>query len=78
MAKYLHEIAVNYVYKGIKEDDYPSDDYKKTRYQICRKLIALGGYRLADWLKEAFQAEADELYPPAPNPFTDPNYGKCE
>ena len=78
MAKKLHTISASYVYQGIKQDDYPSEEYKKRGWEICRKLIALAGYRLADWLKESLQAEADELYPLMPNPLLDPSFGKSD
>jgi len=46
------EVAVNYAYKGIKEGDKPTDEYLDTRYEICKRQMALAGYRLADMLKE--------------------------
>ena len=56
MAKRTYELAVNYAYKGIKEGDVPSQEYLTTRYEICKRQIALAGYRLADFLKGAFAA----------------------
>ncbi len=53
MGKRTYEMAVNFAYKGIKENEYPSDEYKQTRYEKCKYQIALAGYRLADWLREA-------------------------
>eukprot|EP00829_Urostomides_striatus_P019625 TRINITY_DN76_c0_g1_i8.p1 TRINITY_DN76_c0_g1~~TRINITY_DN76_c0_g1_i8.p1 ORF type:complete len:310 (+),score=88.23 TRINITY_DN76_c0_g1_i8:65-994(+) len=50
MAKSVHEIAIKEAYAGIKENSAPSDDYLKSRYVTCKKLIALAGYRLADFL----------------------------
>ena len=60
MAKRTYNIAVEYVYKGIKENDHPSEEYKKTRYEKCKSQIALAGYRLADWLKEVLTVGSDE------------------
>ena len=56
MARRIYDIAVKYVYTGITENEYPSENYKETRYEICKSQIALAGYRLADWLKEILEA----------------------
>jgi hypothetical protein len=48
-------MAVNFAYKDIKEHDRPSDNYKATRFVKCKLMIALAGYRLADWLRESIQ-----------------------
>jgi hypothetical protein len=52
IAKQLFEIAVKEAYGGIKENTAPSEEYLKFRFETCKKLIALAGYRLADYLKE--------------------------
>ena len=52
IAKMTFEIAVNSAYKGIKENEKPSDEYLRTRFEICKRQIALAGYRLADMLKQ--------------------------
>lgn len=54
MAKKGYEIGVNFGYKGIKENEVPSAEYLNTRAEICRKYIALAGYRLADMLKDIY------------------------
>ena len=33
---------------GIEEHSRPSDEYLETRFELCKKLMALAGYRLAD------------------------------
>ena len=55
-AKKSFDIAVNWVYKGIKENDKPTAEYLSTRYVICKREMALAGYRLADNLKEIFHS----------------------
>lgn len=52
MAKKIFEIAVNETYKEIVENEVPSEKYIAFRFQTCKKLIALAGYRLADFLNE--------------------------
>ncbi len=60
MAKRTYEIAVKYAYGGIKENETPTKEYKEKGYAKCKFQIALAGYRLADWLKEAVAAEPNE------------------
>ncbi len=54
MAKNTFDIAVNYAYKGIHENDTPTKEYLESRYVQCKRQIALAGYRLADYLKKVF------------------------
>jgi hypothetical protein len=42
-----------YAYKGIEYNTSASSQYKEAGYKICKKLVALGGYRLTDAIKEA-------------------------
>lgn len=56
MAKDIFDIAVQYAYTNIKEGEEPTDGYIESRYLICEKLIALAGYRLADYIEDAFNA----------------------
>lgn len=48
MGKMIHKYTESNAYKGIKENESPSENYKNTNFEICKKLIALAGYRLAD------------------------------
>lgn len=50
MAAAVHAIAIKEAYGGIKENTAPSADYLKLRFETCKRLIALAGYRLADFL----------------------------
>ncbi|MDR3736419.1 MAG: S1/P1 nuclease [Acidobacteriaceae bacterium] len=50
MATKLYDIAVKQAYGDIRENSAPSQDYLKTRFETCKKLMALAGYRLADYL----------------------------
>ena len=52
IAKNHLDIAINYAYKEIKENEKPSEGYKNSRFEICKRQIALAGYRLADMLKD--------------------------
>ena len=52
IAKQLHTIAVEEAYKGIQEGGVPSQDYLRARFETCKKLVALAGYRLADALNQ--------------------------
>jgi hypothetical protein len=38
----------------------PSDDFLDTSYDILRKRIALGGYRLAELFKKVYKAYEDK------------------
>ena len=61
IAKTNYDIAVNFAYKGINENEAPSENYLNTRFEICKKQIALAGYRLADMLKEINFSNADDV-----------------
>ena len=52
MGLYVHKYAVTHAYKDITENTRPSDNYKSSRFEVCKQLIALAGYRLADLLNE--------------------------
>eukprot|EP00826_Nyctotherus_ovalis_P008483 TRINITY_DN121_c0_g1_i1.p1 TRINITY_DN121_c0_g1~~TRINITY_DN121_c0_g1_i1.p1 ORF type:complete len:297 (-),score=82.71 TRINITY_DN121_c0_g1_i1:115-1005(-) len=60
IAKKGLDIAINYAYKGIHENEYPSEEYKRSRFEICKRQIALAGYRLADMLKEIVYSAEDK------------------
>lgn len=59
IARKNFEIAVNYAYNGIHENEEPTKEYLETRFKICRRQIALSGYRLADMLKEIVYTEGE-------------------
>ncbi len=52
MSDYTYKIAINEAYKGIQENAVPSKEYVAFRFETCKKLVALAGYRLADFLNE--------------------------
>jgi hypothetical protein len=43
-------IAVSTVYSGIEAGTKPSDEYIERGYEVVKRQLALGGYRLADLL----------------------------
>ena len=47
-----HDISQNFIYKDLEYDTAPSDNYMKKAYNIVKKRIALGGYRLAEIIKK--------------------------
>ena len=51
-------IAKAHVYAGIKQYEWPSDDYIETGIQIAEKRIAQAGYRLADILVSIYSNAA--------------------
>jgi len=54
------EISKTEVYKGIIEDKPISQEYIDKARKICKERIALGGYRLAVAISEAFKNEVTE------------------
>lgn len=47
-------LAIDQVYKNITEGSIPSQAYEDNARKICRRRVALAGYRLAAILKQAF------------------------
>lgn len=54
-----HDVSQNFIYKEIEFDSKPSEKYMKKAYEIVKKRIALGGYRLAKILRN-IKAAFDE------------------
>lgn len=54
MSVHVHKYAISHAYKDITEGGVPSDYYKDSRFEVCKALIALAGYRLADYLNSYF------------------------
>lgn len=52
ISKRILEIGKQEVYKGILENNYPPEDYLVMKFETCKKLIALAGYRMADLLND--------------------------
>ena len=48
----VHPYAESHVYKGIEFNGTVSTEYKEAGYLVCKKMIALAGYRLTDAIKE--------------------------
>ena len=46
-----HDISKNFIYSEIKFGETPTEDYLMKAYDITRKRITLGGYRLAEIVK---------------------------
>lgn len=59
-----YTLAVDYAYYGIQVGETPSPQYVAAARQIVMKQIALGGYRLADFLIEALtpMIQIEELF----------------
>ncbi len=47
-----HDIAQNFIYKNIAYDSVPSEDFLNSAFEMVKKRIALGGYRLAEMFKQ--------------------------
>lgn len=50
------QISQDFIYPNIEYDATPSDDYINKAWLMVKRRIALGGYRLAEMLKEIKQA----------------------
>jgi hypothetical protein len=46
--------AKYFAYEGITENSSPSPEYIQRGWEVCKKLLALAGYRLANYLLELF------------------------
>jgi hypothetical protein len=53
-AKEGKKLAIEQVYPNIAERSIPSQAYEDNAKEICRRRVALAGYRLAAILKQAF------------------------
>jgi hypothetical protein len=49
-----HELAISSAYNGIKQNGIPSGRYQTRAQSVCRKRLAMGGYRLAALLNEIY------------------------
>lgn len=58
--KESHALAISAVYNGIQQGSNPSEAYQARAQDVCRKRMAMSGYRLAELL--------NELYPQSTNP----------
>ena len=65
-AEESYNIAKDFVYVGIKEGEWPSDDYLEKGQTIARERIAMGGYRLALTLIDLWGDLIDEAPPVGP------------
>lgn len=50
-----HQIIKDFVYKSIKEGERPSDEYMAAAKSMCRRQVALGGYRLAITIDQIYK-----------------------
>jgi len=46
-----HSIAKDFIYSEIEYNSKPSEEYMKKSYEMIKRRIALGGYRLAEIVK---------------------------
>lgn len=46
-----HEIARDFIYADIEYNARPTEEYMKKSFEIVKRRIALGGYRLAEIVK---------------------------
>jgi hypothetical protein len=54
IANEVHPYAENHAYKNIAVKDTPTDAYKIDGYTVCKRLLALAGYRLADAIRDSY------------------------
>lgn len=47
-----HDVAQNFIYKNIPYDSVPSEDFLNSAFDMVKRRIALGGYRLAEIFKQ--------------------------
>ncbi len=59
-------LAVSAVYQGITPGATPSDAYNTRAHEVCRKRLALAGYRMADLLEGALAERGKAAVPKAP------------
>jgi len=55
--------ANNFVYKGINENERPSDDYLNNGFEIARRQVTLAGYRLSNLIKTIVAAHSKDPKP---------------
>jgi len=46
-----HDVAKDFIYAQIEFNSSPTDDYMKKSYEIVKRRITLGGYRLSEIIK---------------------------
>jgi len=56
-AQESNDLGKTFVYKDLEMHKEMSDDYIKQAQKIARERVALGGYRLAEQLKKAFDVD---------------------
>lgn len=52
MAAHIYDQISLYAYDDIQEYTAPTEYYLSSKFERCKQLIALAGYRLADFLNE--------------------------
>jgi hypothetical protein len=50
-----YQVSVDVVYNGIKYGSKPTDAYLDRAYNILRRRIAIGGYRLANTISDLYE-----------------------
>lgn len=59
--KETYKLSVDFVYKNIKENEVPSDEYIQNGIKVAERQIAKGGYRLADLLIQMWPQQPQQL-----------------
>jgi len=59
-AQESYDLAKNFVYVGITEGEWPSDEYLTKGQLIAKERVALGGYRLAQTIIDLWSGVDDE------------------
>jgi hypothetical protein len=54
-----HDLAISAVYDGIEQHTRPSEEYQERAQEVCRKRLAMAGYRLAQLLNEIYPGRAN-------------------
>lgn len=60
-AQEMYDISKNYVYNGIKSGDTPTEAYIDRGRQVVNELLAVGGYRLADYMMSLHHNGSDSV-----------------
>eukprot|EP00331_Platyophrya_macrostoma_P014155 CAMPEP_0176432344 /NCGR_PEP_ID=MMETSP0127-20121128/15342_1 /TAXON_ID=938130 /ORGANISM="Platyophrya macrostoma, Strain WH" /LENGTH=124 /DNA_ID=CAMNT_0017814505 /DNA_START=1 /DNA_END=375 /DNA_ORIENTATION=- len=53
----IYQDAVDFAYKPLRADFVVDANYQAQVYAVCKRNIALGGYRLADLIAQALKDE---------------------
>jgi hypothetical protein len=52
-----HDLALSSAYDGIEQHTRPSEEYQERAQEVCRKRLAMGGYRLGQLINDIYPRE---------------------